>query len=240
MTNCLLLLAALLLQDSGLGMVVNANESVCYGFSKNYIIDCRYSLNRKCNYAMRHAGLSCYPPDMSLMLSFSFPQSLPPSFCTCPSINEAIFLSPTLQNLLPVSNSERPGMLLRSLWGVNTSAAESTSSKGLLSSFLSFRDLFQTCLHSHTLFWLFTHMVTCFKKSQCLFFALWPIPAPTSLNKHLRLHITVHRALFSLLQMSSIMEYKCFKQLNNWGTAPCRMWLNIQSKRSTMFQPNSL
>lgn len=105
MTNCLLLLAALILQDSGSGMAVNANERVCYGFSMNYIIDCRYSLNRKCNYAMQHAGLSRYPPDMSLMLSFSFPQSFPPSLYPCSSINESLPFFTTLQNILSGSSS---------------------------------------------------------------------------------------------------------------------------------------
>lgn len=105
MTNCLLLLAALILQDSSSGMAVNANERVCYGLSMNYIIDCRYSLNRKCNYAMRHARLSRYPPDMSLTLLVSFPQSFPTCLCPCPFINEALPLSPALQNLLPGSNS---------------------------------------------------------------------------------------------------------------------------------------
>lgn len=179
MTNCLLLLAALILQDSGSGIAVNANERVCYGFSMNYIIDCRYSLNRKCNYAMRHAGLSRYPPDMSLMLLFSFPQSFPPSLCPCPSINEVLPLSPTLQNLLPGSNSlgETRDAPLAALMS-HTSAAESTSSRDVRSLFLSFRDLFQVCL-AHQ-FWLFSESFPAYFFSPC-----WLVPSLTSLHKHL-------------------------------------------------------
>lgn len=109
MTNCLLLLAALILEDSSSGMAVNANERVRYGFSMNYIIDCRYSLNRKCNYAMRHAGLRRYLPDMSLMLPFAFPQSLSPSLSLCSSIIETRRLALILQHSLPESKSVLEG-----------------------------------------------------------------------------------------------------------------------------------
>lgn len=215
MTNCLLLLAALILQDSGSGMAVNANERVCYGFSMNYIIDCRYSLNRKCNYAMRHAGLSRYPPDMSLMLLFSFPQSFPPSLCPCPSINEALPLSPALQNLLPGSNSlgETRDAPLAALMS-HTSAAESTSSRDMPSLFLSFRDLFQVCL-AHQ-FWLFS------ESFPASFF--FPPLASTISYVTPQTPVTTHRCTpgpLSLLQMSSTMEHECFKQPNNWATAPC-------------------
>ncbi len=105
MTNCLLLLAALILQDSGSGMAVNANQRVCYCFSMNYIIDCRYSLDRKCNYAMWHARLSRYPTDMSLMFFLfpSIPASLPvhPSVKLSPSLphSKTYFLGVTRRNL---------------------------------------------------------------------------------------------------------------------------------------------
>lgn len=172
--------------------------------------------------------------------SFSFPQSLPPSLCPCPSISEAVSLSPTLQNLLPGSNSERPGMLLWPLWGVNTSAAESTSSRGLLSSFLSFRDLFQTCQPSHTQFWLFTHMVTCFKKSQHLFLAFG--------QYQLLRHSTNTCTYTSLYPGPSFLSSRCLQQwsmnaLNSQIIGQQHlvwMWLKIQTKRSTVFQPNSV
>ncbi|KAF5904571.1 Ribosomal protein L11 methyltransferase [Clarias magur] len=49
---------------------MNTDASAHYGFSMNYIIDCRCAPNTKCNYVMRRAKLSHYPPNMSLMLSF--------------------------------------------------------------------------------------------------------------------------------------------------------------------------
>lgn len=227
MTNCLLLLAALILQDSGSAMALNANERVRYGFSMNYIIDCRYSLNRKCNYAMRHAGLSRYPPDMSLKLSFSFPQSLPPSLCPCPSINEAVSLSPALRNLLPASNSvgatgDAPLAALRSRY----------LGRWVDLFFLSFRDLFQTCLPSHTRLWLFTHTVACFKKRRHLFLAFG--------QYQLLRRSTNTCAYTSPNPRPSFLSSRCLQQwsmnaLNNQIIGQQHlvwMWLSIQTKRN--------
>lgn len=87
MTNSFLVFSSLIPADGRRSTWLNADASAHRGFSMNYIIDCRCAPNTKCNYVMRRAKLSHYPPNYvahALLLSSQSPYS---SLGTRPSLN---------------------------------------------------------------------------------------------------------------------------------------------------------
>lgn len=157
----------------------------------------------------------------SCFLSLSLNHCLPPFVPVHPSMKLSSSLQHSKTYFLGVTLLERPGMLFWPLWGVNTSAVQSISSRVLLSSFclseMSSKPVYLLSAFPYPALAVYSHGHL-FQEEKEFVFGLWPIPAPTSLSKHLRLHIIVPQALFHLLQMSSTMEHK---QPNNWATAPC-------------------
>lgn len=134
--------------------------------------------------------------------SLSLNHSLPPSLCPCPSITEALPLSPTLQNLLPGSNWDAPF----------SCSDESYISRRLDLFFVS---VFQRSLPSSPVLAVYGELSHQF---------LFPPLASTSSYVNPQTPVTAHRCPqgpLSLLQMSSTMEHECFKQPHNWAAAPC-------------------
>lgn len=169
--------------------------------------------------------------------SFSFPQSLPPSLCPCPSIIEAVSFSKTY--FLVVTRIDLGCSFGRSEESIHQQLTRPLLEACFLHFYLSEISSKPVYLPIPSSGCLLTWSLVSRRANVCF----WPL-ANTSSYVTPQTPAPTHPCTPGLLFLSS----RCLQQ---WSMNALNrqiigqqhlvwMWLNIQTKRSTVFQPNSV